>query len=154
MANYHEVFKTNTFSVTDAEVFEELCKGFKSNVEVCRTNEENGYMLHGDDSFDWFPPVSDEDCQNCRRKDGCEYAGSEQKCRTEEAIAFGGSAYAFFNEMQKIIPDGRAFVLYEIWHEKHRDVGGCVSVVTKKGVEVIDLARVARQTAEKHGARV
>lgn len=150
MANCTGVFRSNNFVVTDKDRFDELCKGLSPDTSVSATGEENGYCIYGSGSFDWYPPVTENECTDCTYRSNCESISEKERCRFE----FDGCTDDFFDKMQKIIPEDRAFVMFESWHEAYRYVGGCVTTVTKNGIEFIDLANSANIFADRHGAKV
>lgn len=150
MANYTGCFRSNNFVVTDKDRFDELCKGLSPDASVSATGEENGYCIYGSGSFDWYPPVSENECKNCAYSDNCEFISGDERCRFD----FDGCVDEFFDEMQKIIPADRAFAMFESGHESYRYVTGCVTVVTKDGGDMfLDLTQSAGLFAKEHGAR-
>lgn len=134
MANYNGVSRTNYFQVTDEERYAHLFKGITgSEDEVLSFDKEtpDGTVLHGFGAYGgllWSPAKAD---------------GEEDWEDYDDTDSFD----TFLTELQKILPDGEAFVLMETGHEKLRYLTGYFTVATNKDVRYGDLTTLAREQA-------
>lgn len=124
MADYIAMGRTNYFHVTDEEKYQELIKGLAVNgywYDFSRAEDDGVIHAFGfDGSFDWVDPEDEDQDSNL------DY---------------------FLAEIQKILPDGEAFMCFEIGHEKFRYVVGEVCVVTKPEIAWFNLNNVAMDWA-------
>ena len=123
MANYCCTSRTNYFTVTDEEKYKELFSNLISedNIEDF-TTETDGKISHGFGSYGVIDYCPDED---------------EDECNFDY----------FLNELQKILPDNEAFMLFEAGNEKLRFVSGSVCIVTNKDIKFFTLRDVALEAA-------
>lgn len=149
MANYCVYSRTNYFRVTDEKRYAELFAGLYPECDADTdvgdfTKEINGVIYHGFgcyDSIAWYnnkrnrvdiDNVNDDDVED----DDIDDDDFENEFDT------------FIDELQAILPDDDAFILYEVGHEKLKCLTGFVLVVTKNeirqsnmGDTAIDMAR-------------
>lgn len=55
----------------------------------------------------------------------------------------------FYEELQKILPEGEAFILQEVGNEKLRYLVGAVAIVTKDEIKCLSIDEIAREEAKK-----
>lgn len=123
MANYMGTCRTNYFRVTDEAAYQKLFSKLIGEDDIHDfTKEDDGVTYHG---FGCFGCIGFEDGSGVSSIDD------------------------FFDELQKILPDGEAFVFMEGGHEKLRYVIGCVDIVTKDRKEFMDIQTYALQHARK-----
>ena len=135
MANYECASRTNYFRVTDEERYKELFAGLSSEdkIDDFTHKDEEGVVWHGFGSYDsigWSDGKEPEDPDDDDEDDD------------QDIVDF---AY----ELQKILPDGEAFILFESGHEKLRYVTGTALIVTKDGTEFLDLRNKAVEIARE-----
>lgn len=132
MSNYSCVSRTNYFRVTDEERYKELFAGLSSEdkIDDFTYKDEEGVVWHG---FGSYGSIS--------WSDGEETDGSDE----DDEQDINDFAY----ELQKILPEGEAFVLFEGGHEKLRYVTGTALVVTKNRTEFLDLRNKAVEIARE-----
>lgn len=125
MADYIAMGRTNYFHVTDEDKYQELIKGLVSNgywYDFSRVEDSGVIHAFGfDGCFDWTDPEDEDQDSNL------DY---------------------FLDEIQKILPDGEAFMCFEIGHEKFRYVVGEVCVVTKPEIAWFNLDHIAMDWAK------
>ena len=120
MANYSCTTRTNYFRVTDEaayeKIFNNLCS--ESTLEDF-TETKDGKIMHG------F---------------GC-YSNIEYYIDSSEDA--DSDFDAFLTELQKILPDDEAFILFESGNEKLRYVTGYATIVTNKTIETLSIEDLA-----------
>ena len=122
MANYNETARTNYFRVTDEKRYQELFSKLIAEDEIYdwTKTDENGIIWHAFGSYGCIEYEVDEDNWN----------------RSE-----------FFKELQKILPDGEAFIFMASGYEKLRYVTGYSIIVTNKEIQNIDIVHDALNKA-------
>ena len=130
MANYMAVSRTNYFRVTDEEKYEELVSKLwcEDEVEDLSYREKDGTLYHGFGgcgSIDYYPDSEDGVCDGDSDFDG------------------------FIAELQKILPEDEAFMLFESGYEKLRYVTGWTIVVTREHIEGMNIQRWAVNKARE-----
>ena len=131
MANYICTTRTNYFRVTDEEKYKELfdcLTGGEDEIHDFTKTDGNGVVWHGFGSYGlivYNVPATDED-------EDCE-----------------GSFDDFIDELQKILPENEAFILFEVGYEKLRYVSGSAIVVTRNRNECLDLRSMAVDKARR-----
>lgn len=115
MANYYGVAKTNYFKVTDEKKYEELVNNLLAEDEIhdfsCIID---GELKHGFGSY-----------------------SAITYCADDEELLY--DLEVFLTELQKILPDGEAFIYQETGYEKLRYVTGFAYIVTNKTIEWVSL---------------
>ena len=126
MANYEGTTRTNYFRVTDEERYKELVKKFVCDTDDIyhHTKNKDGEIFHMFGAYGTIECVSDDN-ELCSLSD------------------------AFYPELQRILPEGEAFILQEVGHEKLRYVEGRADIVTKDTVKYVDLAIAIMQKAKE-----
>ena len=126
MANYEGTTRTNYFRVTDEERYKELVKNFACDTDDVHHYAKNkdGKIFHMFGAYGRIDYVSDDN-ELCSLSD------------------------AFYPELQRILPEGEAFILQEVGHEKLRYVNGRADIVTKDTVKYVDLATAIMQKAKE-----
>lgn len=120
MANFESTTRTNYFSVTDEEAFDVITGKLTSD-------DGNGVSV-------WSKTV------NSVKK----YAfGAYGEIRYDDIPLTDSEE--FLSEMQAILPDGEAFVLEEVGHEKLRYLSNMAYVITKYDSACIDLDAFIRR---------
>lgn len=135
MANYYSTTRTNYFRVTDevkyAALFERLTGGESEVFDFTRT-DENGNTWHGFGAYDminYIVPLYDNDDESY----------DEEEDDYDEEYDFD----QFLDELQTILPDGEAFIMFNAGNEKLRYVCGNAIVVTNTKIEVLNLKNLA-----------
>lgn len=126
MANYYCSARTNYFRVTNEERYLELLNTLTSNegeVFIFSEKPENGTLTH----------AFGADGMICCYHDGNEVDDFDW----------------FLSELQKILPDDEAFILFEAGHEKLNYVNGYATIVTCNNIENISLENEAIKVAKK-----
>lgn len=126
MANYCCSARTNYFRVTDEKRYLELFNTLASDEgEVFAFDEksEDDTPTH---AFGAYGVI-------CCYRDGNE----------EDDFDW------FISELQKILPDNKAFILFEAGNEKLNYVSGYATIVTRSNIENISLEGEAIETAKK-----
>lgn len=125
MANYISMSRTNYFTVTDEEKYQELFSNLVGEGCVYDfTKEENGIKMHG------F---------------GCESSVDFLVPGTDDTFDFN----EFLIELQKILPKGEAFIYTEIGNEKLRYLSAYSIIVTKDKIENVSLrSEIIKKTHE------
>lgn len=123
MANYYAVSRTNYFRVTDEEKYNDLIDGLSSEDEFhdFTYKDENGVTWHGFGTYGNFSYNLDED----------------------------GNMGDFYEELQKILPEDEAFMLFESGYEKLRYVTGYVDLVTHNNICGMSIEEWAIQKAKE-----
>ncbi len=115
MANYYGVARTNYFKVTDEKKYEELVNNLLAEDAIhdfsCTID---GELQHG---FGSYSPIT--------------------YCADDEEVLY--DLEVFLTELQKILPDGEAFIYQETGYEKLRYVTGFAYIVTNKTIEWVSL---------------
>lgn len=134
MANYVCTSRTNYFRVTDEEKYEALFSRLycPDGDEISAlTKTENGVTRHGFGSYGqiWYKdPALDED---------------EEDYQEDDCINM------FLEELQKILPEDEAFILFEAGHTKLQHVSGDAIVATADTIEYVNLRNAALAAARK-----
>ena len=125
MAHYYGVARTNYFKVTDEKKYEELFNGLSSETGVEGSScTIDGELKYGFGSFS-----------------SIDYCADAEECLYDFEI--------FLTELQKILPDGEAFIYQEVGYEKLRYVTGFAYIVTNKTIEYISLEGSAMAKAKE-----
>ena len=126
MANYISTVRTNYFRVTDEERYKELVKNFTCDTDDVyhHTKNKDGKIFHMFGAYGTIEYVSDD---------------NELCCLSD----------VFYPELQKILPEGEAFILQEAGHEKLCYVEGRAEIVTKDTVKYVDLAWAVMEKAKE-----
>lgn len=124
MANYYGTVRTNYFRVTDEEKYKKLFENLCSEDDIHDFSEtsEDGTILHGFGSYATIDYPIEED----------EYDLDE-----------------FIRQLQTILPNDEAFMLFEAGHEKLCYVGGYCTVATNKEVYYMSLDTWAKDKAKE-----
>ena len=122
MADYYGIYRTNYFHVTDEEAYQKLIEGVK---EVS--------------DFEDFTKVAD---------DGSVLHGFGGD---DTLVYDDGGDDEFYAAIQKLLPDGEAFIMVESGHEKLRYACGGVVVVTNKGIRSGSLASMYSDFCQELG---
>jgi len=127
MANYLAVARTNYFRVTDEVRYQQLFSHLAAEDTVEDfTEERDGVLYHSFGAYGSIDYVID--------------------------LEDGESGYDFdyfLNELQKITPDGEAFIYQESGHEKLRYVSGYTVVMTHKEIKSTSLSSWTKSTVKK-----
>ena len=117
MANYEAAARTNYFRVTDEAQYQKLFSGLRGGVYDFTRMSKDGVNEHGFGAYDsiyWMDSGEDED------------AGAD-------------GFDEFVTRLQKILPEGEAFIYMESGNEKLRYVSGHAVVCTSSKIDIIDL---------------
>lgn len=127
MANYTCTQSTNYFRVTDEKRFRELmsCLVAEDEIHVLSRISEDGTVFHR------FGSYSNIECL----PDGDEDA--------DYSIDW------FLKEIQKILPEKEAFMLFEVGNEKLRYVYGSALVVTRDNIASMEITDWAQMKAQE-----
>lgn len=123
MANYYETTRTNYFKVTDEDRYKELFGNLCSEDEIHDFTkiDKDGAVWHGFGSYGTI---------DYRLKDEDDW-----------------DMDTFFKELQKILPDGEAFIMMGSGYEKLRYVTGWCVVVTNKEIRSTNIQTEALNSA-------
>jgi len=126
MADYLSKFLSNYFSVTDTGKFETLIQSCQAEsvIETFQHTEPDGSIKYGFGStgtIHGIPPEGEE-------------------C---------GELYAFYGELQKLIPPDDAVIVIEIGNEKLNYFTACCTVITQAEIKSGDLDTLALELARK-----
>ena len=124
MANYYGTARTNYFHVTDEEAYQNLFAGLRC----------------GDDEIEDFTETD----KDGRKLHGFVSKGSIDYCPDEESDEYDFGA--FLQGIQELLPPDEVFVYMETGAEKLCYVHGVSVIVTRDGIQTIDLRR---QTEER-----
>lgn len=130
MATYKAIFKTNHFCVTDAEMLKDLVSRIHCNAgKVYLTKDaqkENVFCLHArGDILGIYP--------------------DENSPKDIVGPDFG----LMVSELQKILPEGEALILFEFGTESLRYLVATATVITHNKVKQVDLLNNAFNTARE-----
>ena len=127
MANYNAVVRTNYFTITDESRFREImasCVGTEDNIEI-------------------FEP------EVCSGKFGFGCYGTISGIPTDPEDPETTDIDVFYDALQSVLADGDAIIITEIGYEKLRYLIGVCIVITKRGIQCIDLCREAVERARE-----
>ena len=172
MANYNGTFRSNCFRVNDEKTYQKLLKGL-SGEDICTEDYNDGTHFIGGYCFpDYFPPASYYDAEYAElvnKANAGNLFDKNDNPVTADAIdnydelydesgekAFDryddcGNMDIFYDEIQQILPDKEAFVLYTIAQEKLRQVDGWVVVVTSQDIASMSLFDFVSDYVDKNG---
>ena len=124
MANYIATSRTNYFTVTDEEQYKKLFCNLtaESNIEDFTKTDLDGKIVHGFGAYDSIGYIDPD---------------------TEE-----NDFEIFLQELQKILPEGEAFIYLESGHEKLRYVVGDIIVVTANDNVRLSISEQAKLLAK------
>lgn len=123
MANYNAVARTNYFRVVDEASYNRLAERLVSETGVEDFSfADNGVVYHGFGSYSSVEFLQGPD------KDGEEWSDT---------------IWEFAGELQKILPDGEAFIYQETGHENLRYVTGFSVIATKEDIQSVDLSNAS-----------
>jgi hypothetical protein len=121
MANYNAFVRSNYFTVTDTAKFREImasCIGAEGNIEVFDADDGSGKL-----GFGCYGAIS----------------GIPTDIEDPESTDLDG----FYEALQGILAEGDAIIITEVGYEKLRYLIGVCTVITKQGIQCIDLSRKA-----------
>lgn len=176
MADPIGAFRTNYFRVTNGTRFMQLFRYLTSDDRVMLFTDRktaDGEQLYGfgayGSSLDAYElPLENEDVRDILESGGTVYDDSGNPFTLETVETVRQSVLSsdplgenviydarendcgldgFLKALQKILPDGEVFVLYETSREKLNYVHGDVYVMTNRDIEFKSLSEIARDTA-------
>lgn len=135
MSNYSCASRTNYFRVKDEKRYKELFTGLssKDKIDDFTFTDEKGVLWHG---FGSYGSIGWSDGKKLEDPD--DYDEDDEQDIND-----------FAHELQKILPDGEAFILFEGGNEKLRYVTGTAFVVTKDDTEFVDIKNGAINAARR-----
>ena len=139
MANYYGKARTNYFTVSNKEKFEDIvgrCGIADGEIEIIDDgNEKYGFMCDG--SILGLPDIDEDNLVN-DESEGDDY-------EDDYDYSYG----LFCKELQGVIPEGEAIIITEIGSEKMRYLTGFSSIITKNQMSHIDLRQVCLSKARE-----
>ncbi len=126
MANYNATIRTNYFSVTDSEKFQEIVSSCSAedNIEIFFTEDGSGKVGFGSYGCISGIPV-----------------GEDENDDNEVSLD------AFYDALQGILVEGDAIIITEVGYEKLRYLIGSCTVITRNEIQYIDVRSKAVELA-------